>query len=175
LTELDLQPGDALLGIAAGGTTPFVLGGLDFAKSLPAPPVTGLLVCSPIPKPAAADHLILLDTGPEVLTGSTRMKAGSATKMALNIISTTLMVQSGRVYRNLMVDLRATNAKLRDRSARIISAITGLTRPESLRLLDEAGGETKTAIVMARRGICRMEAGALLSRSAGLLGPILGD
>lgn len=148
LDSLHLTSDDAVIGIAAGGTTPYALGALDIAKRFPNPPLTALLTCSPIPKPPAADHLIVLDTGPEVLTGSTRMKAGTATKLVLNTISTTLMIRSGRVYQNLMVDLRATNAKLRDRAARIISTLTPLDRDASFDLLDHAGGEVKVAIVM---------------------------
>jgi N-acetylmuramic acid 6-phosphate etherase len=160
LAQLQLTGRDALLGIAAGGTTPYVLGGLQLAKSLPQPPTTGLLVCTHVPAAEATgiDHLLIVETGPEILTGSTRMKAGTATKMVLNIISTTLMVQSGRIYQNLMVDLRATNDKLKDRAARIISTLIGTTRSESLRLLHEAGGDTRIAILMGRCGICRMEA-----------------
>ena len=96
LQALHIGPNDALLGIAAGGTTPYVLGAIDFAKSRAAS--TGLLTCSPVPKPPGADVLILLETGPEVVTGSTRMKAGTATKMALNALSTTLMVAQGKQY-----------------------------------------------------------------------------
>ncbi len=172
-----------MLGIAAGGTTPYVLGAVAMAAgaagiggspvALKERPLTGLLTCSPIARPPAADHLIVIDTGPEVLTGSTRMKAGTATKLALNAISTTLMVRSGRVYENLMVDLRATNDKLRDRAARIVSTLTGLSREAALGLLDRAGGAAKTAVVMARRGVERTEAEALLGRAGGRLGDVV--
>jgi N-acetylmuramic acid 6-phosphate etherase len=101
------------------------------------------------------------------------MKAGTATKLVLNTISTTLMVRSGRVYENLMIDLRATNAKLRDRAARVVSALTGLARPEALAAVDAAGGSAKTAVVMARRGLDRAGAEALLLRHGGRLGPAL--
>ncbi len=174
LESLRLDRRDAVLGIAAGGTTPFVLGGLRLAKDRPEPPLTGLLVCSPVPRPPGADHLIVLDTGPEVLTGSTRMKAGTATKLALNTISTTLMVRSGRVYENLMVDLRASNDKLRDRAVRIVMALSFLDRAAALTLLESAGGNAKVAIVMDRMKIDRMEAEALLARSGGRLGEALG-
>ena len=172
LESLKLTPNDTVLGIAAGGTTPYVLGALELAtgagagqRPMPrdARPLTGLLTCSPIQKPAAADHLIVIDTGPEVLTGSTRMKAGTATKLALNTISTTLMVRSGRTYENLMVDLRATNNKLRDRAARIISTLSGLPRAGALEVLDRAGGQAKVAIVMARLGMSRAAAEARLA------------
>ncbi len=115
----------------------------------------------------------MLETGPEVLTGSTRMKAGTATKLALNTISTTLMIRSGRVYENLMVDLRATNAKLRDRAARIVSSLTGLERAAAFELLDRAGGEVKAAVVMHRAGISLAEARLRLDRAGGRLDRVI--
>ena len=174
LAALKMTAQDAVLGIAAGGTTPYVLGALAAAKRLPSPPVTGLLTCSPVPKPPGADHLIVVATGPEVITGSTRMKAGTATKQALNTISTTLMVLSGKVHGNLMVDVRATNAKLRDRAARIISSITGIDRAAAFAALDAAGGTVKTAVVMVKRECGRMEAEGLLARADGRLDRVIG-
>jgi N-acetylmuramic acid 6-phosphate etherase len=115
----------------------------------------------------------VLETGPEVLTGSTRMKAGTATKLALNTISTTLMIRSGRVYQNLMVDLRATNAKLRDRAARIVSTLTSLSRDDSLALLNRAEGSVKTAIVMQRLSISREAAESKLQSVDGRLDRLL--
>lgn len=168
LDALGLNRTDTLIGIAAGGTTPYVLGGLAHARALPDPPLTALLTCSPVAS-NPAERLVLLATGPEVLTGSTRMKAGTATKLALNIISTTLMIRSGRVYRNLMVDLRATNAKLRDRAARVVASLTGLSRAESFGLLDAAGGAVKTAVVMHRRSLDRAGAEAALGAARGRL------
>jgi N-acetylmuramic acid 6-phosphate etherase len=175
LTALALDERDTVIGIAAGGTTPFALGALAVAKRLCARTSTALLSCSPVPKPAHADHLVVVATGPEVLTGSTRMKAGTATKLALNTISTALMARSGKVYGNLMVDLRASNAKLRDRAARIISTLTGLARPEAFALLDRAGGTVKTAVVMQRRGIDRAQAEAALEQAKGRLEIALGE
>ncbi len=172
LAALNLTGRDAVLAIAAGGTTPYATGALAFAKSV-APVVTGLLSCSPVEAPPGCDHLIVAPTGPEVLTGSTRMKAGTATKLILNTISTTLMVRSGRVYENLMVDLRASNAKLRDRAARVISTLTGLSRDRSFTLLEQAGGAAKTAIVMHRRTLDRPAAEALLAAHGGRLGDVL--
>ncbi len=163
LEALALTSRDTVLGIAAGGTTPYVLGGLQLAKALAPGCLTGLLTCARVPKPPACDHLILLATGPEVLTGSTRLKAGTATKLALNTISTTLMVQSGRVYGNLMVDVRATNDKLRDRAARVVSTLTGLDRAAALALLDRADGHAKVAVVMARLTIDAATARAKLA------------
>jgi N-acetylmuramic acid 6-phosphate etherase len=117
----------------------------------------------------------VLETGPEVLTGSTRMKAGTATKMVLNAISTTLMIRSGRVYENLMVDMRATNAKLTDRALRIVSALSSLSRSEALALLERAGGVVKTALVMQRLDVPRAEAERLLSDCGGELARVLDD
>ncbi len=173
LRALGLGDRDSVLAIAAGGTTPYAVGGLEVAKHLAPGCLTGLLTCSPVAKPPHCDHLIVLQTGPEVLTGSTRMKAGSATKMALNAISTSLMVRSGRVYQNLMVDLRATNAKLRDRGARVIATVTGLGRTESLELLDRAGGRAKLAIAMHALGLDADSAQLKLDTVRGRLGDLL--
>ncbi len=169
LLGLSLNAGDAVLGIAAGGTTPYVLGALRWCAGLASPPITGLLTCAPGPTPPGVAHAIVIDTGPEVVTGSTRMKAGTATKLALNAISTTLMIRSGRVYENLMVDLRATNAKLRDRAARIVATLTGLSREASFDLLDRAEGSVKTAVVMHGRGVTRDEAERALADAGGRL------
>lgn len=193
LDALKPTPRDTILGIAAGGTTPYVLGALEHVKrsAMEAQgtgrgsmasgverkwsPLTGLLVCSPMDPPAFVDHLIVADTGPEVLTGSTRMKAGTATKLVLNTISTTLMVRTGRVFENLMVDLRATNDKLRDRATRIVAMLTGLTREECFGLLERAGQSVKVAVAMHRTGLPRAAAEALLNRSRGRLDAALGE
>ncbi|MBX3407672.1 MAG: N-acetylmuramic acid 6-phosphate etherase [Phycisphaeraceae bacterium] len=170
LAALSLTSRDSVLGIAAGGTTPYVLGALEVAKQCAPGCVTGLLACTPLPaRPAAAAHVIVIATGPEALTGSTRMKAGTATKLALNTISTTLMIRAGKVYENLMVDMRATNAKLRDRAARIVSTLTGLSREGSFALLDRAGGSVKTAVVMQRRTVDVAAAEKMLAEAGGRL------
>jgi N-acetylmuramic acid 6-phosphate etherase len=173
-----VRPGgdDTVLGIAAGGTTPYVLGALEWAKNNSGKrgtPLTALLTCTPIERPSFVDHGIVIDTGPEILTGSTRLKAGTATKLVLNAISTALMVRLGKVYGNLMVDVRATNAKLRDRAARIISTLTGLDRTEAFALLDRADGVVKTAVVMQRLGVDRVAAEARLAVAHGRLERIL--
>ncbi len=173
LAALGLGPDDAVLAIAAGGTTPYGHGALAWAKTLAAPPVTGFLSCAPMPCPAACDHLIIAAPGPELLTGSTRLKAGTVTKLVLNTISTTLMVQIGKCYGNLMVDVRATNAKLVDRAARFISQLTGLERPAALALLEAAEGSVKTAVVMHRRAVDRPAAEALLAAAEGHLGRVI--
>lgn len=185
-----LTPADTVVAIAAGGTTPYAVGALKLAKELArqsaplairegTPPattcLTALLCCTPCPTPADCDHHIVLPTGPEVLTGSTRMKAGSATKMALNIISTTLMVQTGRVHQNLMIDLRPSNAKLIDRAARIITHLTGLPRPEALALLEQARSvpsthsTVKLALAAHWSGLPLHDASKLLDQSGGRL------
>lgn len=165
LERLDVGPHDSVLGIAAGGTTPYVRGGLELASARGA--LTGLLTCAPVPRPTGVGHLIVVETGPEVVTGSTRLKAGTATKLVLNTITTTLMVRLGKVYENLMVDLRATNAKLRDRAARIVATLCEIDRAEALRLLDEAGGAAKVAVIMRRRSCSRAEAEARLASADG--------
>lgn len=179
LERLGLTRADAVLGIAAGGTTPYVLGGLGLAKRLGeasgrGAPVTGLLACARVGSVPDADHLIVVETGPEVVTGSTRMKAGTATKLVLNTISTTLMVRAGRVHENLMVDLRASNSKLRDRAARIVSTLTGLSRDASFDVLDRAGGAVKVAVVMGKLHVSREQAERRLDAGAGRLDRALG-
>lgn len=165
---------DTVLGIAAGGTTPYVLGGLDAAASSGA--MTGLLTCVHREKPHRCDHLITLDTGAELLTGSTRLKAGSATKLALNIVSTATFVKLGKTYGNLMVDLRATNDKLADRAIRILRTIQpSLSRTDAAALLHEAGGHLKLALVMARMGVDAAAAQGLLREHRGHLRAIIGN
>ncbi len=173
LEALALSPDDALVGIAAGGTTPYVLGALAWAKARPAPPLTALLSCAPVPVPPGCDRLVVLATGPEVVTGSTRLKAGTATKLALNTISTALMVRLGKVHGNLMVDVRASNVKLRDRAARIIASLTGLPRERSFALLDAADGQVKVAAVMGRKGVDAATARGLLAAVGGHLGAVV--
>ncbi len=174
LEDLKLNADDTVIAIAAGGTTPYAQGALTYAKTkCKKPPLTALLCCTTIEKPEHADHLLMLKTGPEVLTGSTRMKAGTATKLALNTISTTLMVRAGKVYENLMVDVKATNAKLRDRAARIISTLTKLERNAALELLDRCDGEVKTAIVVKRLELEPAEVRERLADAQGHLGRVL--
>ncbi len=180
LAALNLRATDVVIAIAAGGTTPYAVGALQFCKrpeaGSDARPLTALLCCSepaaPVPE---ADHVVVLKTGPEVITGSTRMKAGSATKLALNTISTTLMIREGRVYQNLMVDLRATNAKLRDRAARIVSTLTGLSRADAFDLLGRAGEGVKAAVVMHRLDVTREDAESRLAAANGRLDIALGE
>ena len=143
---------DVLVGIAAGGTTPYVHGGLRHARSLGALAIA--LACVPADQvPMPADLEIRLITGPELLTGSTRLKAGTATKMALNILSTGVMVRLGKVYGNRMVDVAVTNSKLEDRALRILADLAGVDRIRGADLLAETGGSVKEALLMAKAGI----------------------
>ncbi len=159
---------DTVVGIAAGGTTPFVQSALKTARALGAGTV--FLTCNPDTKPGTdVDVIIRPVTGPEVITGSTRMKAGTATKLVLNTLTTAAMIKTGRVWGNLMVDLHATNSKLIDRSERIIMGVTGLSRQGARRLLEEARGGTKTAILMHLLDIPYTDARKRLSESEGSL------
>lgn len=159
--HLGLNSNDTVLGIAAGGTTPWVLGGLALAKEQGA--TTGFLTCSEVPK--CADYMIILETGAEPLTGSTRMKAGTATKLTLNIITTTLFTKLGKVYGNMMVDLQASNDKLHDRAIRIVSAVCNIERDESATLLETSNGEVKVAILMHKKSIDFNTATRLLAKA----------
>lgn len=148
ITKAAVGEPDFVLGIAASGTTPYVSAALE--QALLAGAGTGLLTCSEPPADLAGrvDHSITIRTGPEAIVGSTRLKAGTATKLALNTITTATMIRLGRVYGNLMVDLRATSRKLEDRSLRIIEALTGLDRIPAEDLLAAADGSVKTALAM---------------------------
>ena len=148
---------DCLVGIAAGGTTPYVRGGLAYAKAIGALAIA--MACVPTEQaPLPCDIDIRLLTGPELLTGSTRLKAGTATKMALNILSTAVMVRLGKVYGNRMVDVAASNSKLVDRSLRILRDLAGVDRERGLRLLDQTDGSVKLALLMAAADLDRHEA-----------------
>ena len=161
-----LRPPDLLVGISASSVTPFVRGALAAARENHVETV--LVTCAPGRGVGRrADTVVAIATGPEVLTGSTRLKAGSATKAALNAITTAAMVRLGKAYENLMVDLRPGNAKLQDRARRIVAAAAGVDRDEAERLLSLAGGEVKTAIVMGRRGIGADAARARLAAAKG--------
>ncbi len=157
---------DLLIGVTASGRTPYVLAALAEARARGAK--TALVACSP-PGEELADALVLLETGPEALAGSTRMKAGTATKIALNAITTGAMVLSGRVHGNLMVDVAPTNAKLRDRAERIVSEIAGVERTRARELLERSGGEVKTAVVAGKLGLTAEAARERLKTAGGRL------
>jgi len=162
LQERGFTAADALVGIAAGGTTPYVLGGLTHARQLGALAIA--LACvdaDQVPMPCDIDIRLL--TGPELLTGSTRLKAGTATKMALNILSTGVMVRLGKVHGNRMVDVAVTNAKLEDRALRILVDLGGISRQVAADQLAAADGSVKLALMMTLSGLGAQEAGKLLA------------
>jgi len=178
IAEMDghrVRKGDVVIGIAASGTTPFVRAALGRAQALGAHTV--LVSCSQPPEVLrdTCDVCITVLVGPEVVTGSTRMKAGTATKLVLNTLTTGAMIRLGKTYGNLMVDLRAWNAKLADRSERIVMETTGAARDQARRALEAADGRVKVAMVMLKRGVGRGEAETLIERHRGHLRPILGD
>jgi N-acetylmuramic acid 6-phosphate etherase len=166
--EKHATPNDVVVGIAAGGTTPFVHGALRRARQLGAKTV--FLSCvQPVPDEPPVDVVLRPLVGPEVLTGSTRLKAGTATKLVLNTLTTLAMVQLGKVYENLMVDLRASNIKLWDRGARIIATLTGVHRDRAMELLKAADGHVKLAVVMHKKDVPPDEARRLLEQAGGRL------
>lgn len=167
-----LAPADLVVGIAASGRTPYVLGALHYARALGCRTVA--LACTPRPAIGeAADLTIAVVTGPEAITGSTRMKAGTAQKMVLNMLSTAAMVRLGKVYGNLMVDVRATNDKLRQRVLRIVAAATGEEAPRVAAAVAAAGGNAKTAIVMLLAGVDAAAAAAALEQGGGFVAEAL--
>jgi N-acetylmuramic acid 6-phosphate etherase len=170
----DLTPDDLALGIAASGRTPWVIGALRAAGRRGAATVG--LACVPRPALATeADVTIAVDTGPEALAGSTRMKAGTAQKLVLNAFSTALMARLGKVYRNLMVDVQVTNAKLRRRAIRLVGEIAAVDAPTAERALDAADREVKTAVVALRLGLAPAAARARLAEVEGSLARALGE
>ncbi len=158
---------DVLVGIAASGRTPYVLGALRFARSLGA--LTISLSCVPDSEVGrTAEIAITPITGPEIIAGSTRMRAGTATKLVLNMLSTGVMIRLGYVYGNLMVNVQPTNEKLTDRARRIIAAVASVSYEEASRLLRKGGG-VRTAIVMHKRNLSRQEAEKVLAAAKGRL------
>lgn len=173
LRDRDFSSRDALVGIAASGRTPYVLGAIRYARSLGA--LTIGLSCTPNSDLANAAEISISPTpGPEVLTGSTRLRAGTATKLVLNMLSTGVMIRLGYVYGNWMVNVQPTNEKLIDRARRIVSAIAGVSYDEASELLAMAGS-VRTAIVMHKRKLSRSEAEARLEATGGSLRPALNE
>jgi N-acetylmuramic acid 6-phosphate etherase len=168
LTACGLGPADAVVAISASGRTPYALGALDHARAVGALAVA--VACNPgSPLVAGADLAVEVIVGPEVITGSTRLKAGTAQKLVLNAISTATMVRLGRTYGNLMVDVRGGSAKLADRAVRIVALATGRSREEAEAALAAAGGEVKTAIVALLAGLDPQAARARLAAAAGVV------
>lgn len=172
LTARGFQPQDVLVGIAASGRTPYVLGAVERAREMGA--LTIGISCTPSSELSRAAGIAIEPLpGPEILTGSTRMKAGTATKLALNMLSTAVMVRLGHVYGNLMVNVQPKNAKLLDRARRIVSEAGGVDAARAAELLDEAGGTVKVAIVMARLGVSREVAERRLHAASGRISEAL--
>ncbi len=170
-----VTPRDVVVGIAASGTTPYVGAALARAQTLGAKTV--LVTCSTPPKllTETCDAVIVPKVGPEALTGSTRLKAGTATKLVLNTISTGAMIRLGKVYGNLMVDLVALSDKLKDRGERIVMECVGVDRAKARAAIEQAGGSVKVAIVMAKKGVRRDEAQRVLDEAGGFVRRAVGD
>jgi N-acetylmuramic acid 6-phosphate etherase len=173
LAESGFSRADALVGISTSGRTPYVLGAVRKAHELGA--LTCGISCTPDSELSRmVDYPIEAVCGPEILTGSTRLRAGTATKMILNMISTAVMVRLGHVYGNLMVNVQPTNKKLESRARRIIQQTTGVGPERAAELLEQAGRSVRAAIVMEKRGISRQEAERLLARARGRIREALG-
>jgi len=173
IDEMDAGPHDVVMGITTGGTTPYVHGALRRAKERGAKTVFfGCVQAEHVPDEADVSIRVLV--GPEIVTGSTRLKAGTATKIVLNMITTIAMVRIGKVYENLMVDVNTrANRKLVDRGTRMIQTVTGLDRSTAGELLQQSGGHVKTALVMHKKSVDRAEAERLLAQHDGHVGRIL--
>ena len=171
--ERQLTPRDVIVGIASSGRTPYVIGALKEAHAVGA--TTMFLCCVPPPEELRewVTHFITPIVGPEIIAGSTRLKAGTATKLVLNMLTTVSMIKLGKVYNNLMVDVHASNTKLVARSIRIVQAVTGVGAAVAEEALAQAGGRAKLAIVMLTKGLNPTEAKALLEKHSGFLRQIL--
>jgi N-acetylmuramic acid 6-phosphate etherase len=166
--DLDIETEDTVVGIAASGRTPYVLGAVRYAKTRHALTI-GLACNANTPLEHEVDIMIAPLVGPEIIAGSTRLKAGTAQKMVLNMLSTGIMVLLGKTYGNLMVDVQATNDKLRQRATKIVQQIAGVDQKEAEALLEQAGGETKTAIVAGRAHVTPEVARELLAAHSNIL------
>ena len=175
IREHQLTSQDVLVGIASSGRTPFVLGALKEAHTIGVKTIFFSCVPPAEELKEYVDHFISPIVGPEIITGSTRLKAGTATKLVLNMLTTVSMVKLGKVYNNLMVDVHASNTKLVERSIRIVQTVTGVDTTIADTTLKEAGGSVKIAIVMLLKEINRTDAIALLEKHGGFLRPILDD
>ncbi len=174
LQGIHFSSGDVLVGIAASGRTPYVIGAINYAKSLGAP-VIGIS-CSPgCPVEQLSDIAITPVPGPEVVTGSTRMKSGTAQKMILNMLSTGTMIKRGKVYSNLMVDVKPTNEKLIRRCQRIVCEATGVSTESAAEVLEKCGYRAKTAIVMIKTNSTAEEAESLLNKNGGRIAAAAGE
>jgi N-acetylmuramic acid 6-phosphate etherase len=174
MTDLEVNARDVVVGIAASGRTPYVIGALTAANERGA--ATIAIACNePAPILDLAQIPIAAVVGPEIIAGSTRLKAGTAQKLILNMLSTASMVRLGKVYGNLMVDVKVTNQKLAQRARRIVSQVTGVSDDDAARLLEQTHDEVKPAIVMALLGVSQDEARARLEAASGMLRAVIGD
>lgn len=172
LIGLNLSQDDVVCGIAASGRTPYVIGALEYANSINAKTVA--LACNvPAPILEIAEIAIGVDVGPEIITGSTRMKSGTAQKMVLNMLSTGTMIKLGKVYGNLMVDVKVTNQKLADRARRLVIHLTDVDEEQARALLNQSDNEVKTAVVMQKQDVDATQARKLLKEVDGLLGKVI--
>ncbi|MCD8897988.1 N-acetylmuramic acid 6-phosphate etherase [Mammaliicoccus sciuri] len=168
LRDLNINEHDTVIGIAASGRTPYVIGGLRYAQSINVP--TGCVTCNKASEVGKhADYPVQVDVGPEVLTGSTRLKAGTAQKLILNMISTGSMVGIGKVYENLMIDVKPTNKKLKQRAINMIQEVLQTTDEDSERLFNQSDEQVKVAIVMGMHGISKEEALVRLKQAKGFV------
>jgi len=168
LQKENLTENDFVIGIAASGRTPYAIGAIEYAKEIGVK--TGSIACNKDAKISSyADFPIEIETGAEVLSGSTRMKAGTATKLVLNMITTTAMIKIGKVYDNLMVDVKPTNEKLVDRATKIISEISGCDYEKSNELLKDANNNVKLAIIMATKDVDYEKASEILEKNKGFI------
>ena len=168
LRNLNINEHDTVIGIAASGRTPYVIGGLRYAQSINVP--TGCVTCNKASEVGKhADYPVQVDVGPEVLTGSTRLKAGTAQKLILNMISTGAMVGIGKVYENLMIDVKPTNKKLKQRAINMIQEVLQTTDEDSERLFNQSDEQVKVAIVMGMHGISKEEALVRLKQAKGFV------
>lgn len=173
IRKLEVSEHDSVIGISASGRAPYVLGAMREARARGA--FVASIACNrPSPAEEIAEESVALLVGPEVISGSTRMKAGTAQKMALNLISTGVMIRLGKTYGNLMVDLKASNSKLRDRARRIVASAANISGENAAELLERCNGEVKTAIVAARRGVSAEQARKELERAHGSVRNALG-
>src|SRR5580765_7164104 len=175
MRRVAVGPADVVCCVAASGTTPFVRAALEYARFRRAATILVTCAGNPTNGERVADVVVALDTGPEVIAGSTRLKAGTATKIALNAMSTTAFVLLGKTYGGLMVDVRPTNAKLWARAVRIVGALSGLDDAAARKLIQKAGGRAKVALVMHHAGVNAARAKELLVEHKGKLRAIVGD
>ncbi|MDE0427542.1 MAG: N-acetylmuramic acid 6-phosphate etherase [Candidatus Poribacteria bacterium] len=173
IRERQLTPQDVLVGIASSGRTPYVIGALKEAHAIGATTIFLCCVQPPEQLKKWVTHFVAPIVGPEIITGSTRLKAGTATKLVLNMLTTVSMIKLGKVYDNLMIDVHASNTKLVERSIRIVQAVTGVDAAVAEATLVQAGGRAKLAIVMLAEGVNSTDADILLERHAGFLRKIV--